>query len=412
MSDFERFKRLYQQYCLTYKGIEINRAICLEVWLFANHKIMTGPKTVLRNLFCVKDVHRMDTNCEILTTCCSGRRDYLEIYENLVNNLGSKTTYNAPYTWPDKYHFRPSLIFQIIRKSLKLLKGAELSLLEKIALSTVACYYCNTLSELQKMDFSRVKKYVCEIDVNRFENLLTQYMNQQSIPTFTMEEGLFYVFKGNIPIDSVHYELLTSNYLLCWGQYVTDEYKSFGIKEERLKLAGYPRKVEKYHFRNDNHSFKRCVVLLARKQFDEANFKLLKILGEISGEYNFHLKLHPSCDFQKYKVFADNHNMIMVEKAKTINDCLNPEAFDWAIAVNTTAYYESLMKGVPCFRFEDDIYQLPYGYEDKFETVGQLSFMIDTLKSKDIDIYQKEIDAMLEYTMGIGINNYKEIILS
>lgn len=102
----------------------------------------------------------------------------------------------------------------------------------------------------------------------------------------------------------------------------------------------------------------------------------------------------------------------MVEKAKTINDCLNPEAFDWAIAVNTTAYYESLMKGVPCFRFEDDIYQLPYGYEDKFETVGQLSFMIDTLKSKDIDIYQKEIDAMLEYTMGIGINNYKEIILS
>lgn len=46
--------------------------------------------------------------------------------------------------------------------------------------------------------------------------------------------------------------------------------------------------------------------------------------------------------------------MDIIADELTVNDCLNKEAFDFAIAVNTTAYYEAYMRGLPCLRYLDE----------------------------------------------------------
>jgi hypothetical protein len=161
-----------------------------------------------------------------------------------------------------------------------------------------------------------------------------------------------------------------------------------------------------------NNAFQKCILLLARSGFDNANQKLIEILSPLSFDYHFCLKLHPSCNYKKYAQLAQRYHMEIVSKDYTISDCLNQDEYDWAIAVNTTAYYEALMRGVACLRFVDDRYQLPFGWKDKFCSREELESALATIKMMDSNEYQKGVDDILRYTMGVGIDNYKEILLS
>lgn len=409
--ELDKFKQLYCLYDFEYKGIKMNRVVCIELWHFANHHLKFELKKQLRFLFSYKDVSSMKLGTDILTTSGAyGRIDHMELYKQVIERIGNKTCYNDPDSWDNKRCLNIFKISSLVYKSFKLLKKSDLRLKEKIDLTSEVVYYCNTLDALKKIDFSSVKRYVSEIDVRRFENLLTQYMQQNNIPTFSLVEGMLYVFQGKIPHDSVHYEMLTTDKLMCWGQYTIDELTEFGISNNRLILAGYPKNVKITKFKSLNN-FKKCMVLIARSQFDQANYKLLEILSGYTDKFDICLKLHPSCDYSYYSEYAINHNMDIVDKALALNDCLNQSVFDWAIAVNTTAYYEALMRGVPCLRFEDDSFQLPKGCNDNFSTANQLEDILERLSNTDIIEYQKEVDDILKYTMGIGIDNYREILL-
>ena len=412
MTNIGKFRALFNQYDFVFKGIHLNRVICVELWEFANHNMMFGIHTLLKYFFTYWDVCKMETQCEILSTGGVGnRKDYLELYQQTIDKLGDKTIYNAPYSWGRKICFHPKMMASVFFKSIKLLRDAELNLIEKICIINVAIYYCNIILALEKCDFSRVKKYVCLVDALRLENLLTQYMQTKGIKTYSHEEGIFYIFKGKIPHDAVHYEVLTTEHLLCWSQYVIDEYSNYGICKDRLALAGYPRKVLVKRMKEPN-IFRKCLLLLARSVFDNANQKLLEMLSTLTFDHHFCLKLHPSCNYEKYAQLAQRYRMEIVSKDLTINDCLNQDEYDWAIAVNTTAYYEALMRGVPCLRFEDNSYQLPFGWSDTFYSREGLESVLASIRKMDSNEFQKDIDDMLRYTMGVGIDNYKEILLS
>lgn len=410
--ELSRFELLYDQYSFTFHGVKMNKVICLDLWMFANQRLRLKTLRVLGNFILAKNVYKMRTDCEILSTSgAGGRKDHLELYKSVIERLDRKTVFNNPDSWGYRLVLNPLMIFTVVKTSLRLLKNAELNCRDKIAMISEVCFYCNTLLLLNKLDFSRVKKYVCEIDIRRFENLLTQYLQIRKVPTFSMEEGMFYIFRGQIPHDSVHYRVLTTDKLLCWSQYVMDEYMSYGIKENRLILAGYPKKVSLYDMVIEK-PMSKCIVLLARNSFREANYKLLNILNGYSDKYEFCLKLHPSLDYNEYSDYADTHQMKIVEKTKTINDCIKPGEFNWSIAVNTTAYYESLIRGLPCLRFLHKSFQLPLGLDDFFDSKEALENKIQWISSIERSRYQKEVNEMLKYTMGLGIDNYRVAILS
>ena len=92
--------------------------------------------------------------------------------------------------------------------------------------------------------------------------------------------------------------------------------------------------------------------------------------------------------------------MDIVSEELTINDCLNKEAFDFAIAVNTTAYYEAYMRGLPCLRYLDEFFSLSKGCNDIFQTKEEFSSLMERIKATSMQDYQSEIDYILSYVMG------------
>ncbi len=412
MNDLERFRILFRQYDLIFDGVHINRAISVELWEFANHRMMFGIHTILKFLFTYKNVSKIKVDYPILATGgISKRKDYVELYKSVLSKVDKEIEVN----WCDKLGSgiccHPIMILNIFLQSYKLLKKTDLDVIERICITVSAVYYCNIILELKKCDFSKVKKYICLVDALRVENVITQYMKKIGVQTYSLEEGIFYIFKGKVPHDAVHYEVLTTDHLLCWSQYVIDEYKSYGVDEKKLSLAGYPKHFELKKMKRLG-DMKRCMLLLARDGFDDANFKLLDILSELTNQYSFIIKLHPSCNIERYNTYAKSHKMSIVDKSVTISECLNQENIEWAVSVNTTAYYEALMRGIPCLRFEDESFQLPFGWSDIFSNMDDLITKINILKEMDDVKYQEEIDAVLKYVMGIGIDNYREIILS
>ena len=414
MNRFEKYKQLKEQFDFVYKGVHFNRVLALPLWALANGTFKMSWKAHALAVLAI-DVSKVEydpAKHDILSTFgrYPNRKDHLELYRTVLGKLDGKASYNNTVEWHRKLSIHPRLMMQVWCYVKKNLKHSGLSLWDKFGLAAWCLHYANTLEELQKIDFSKVRKYLCQCSVLDLENLFTQYMKSQGIPTYSLQEGMYYIFKTNPPLDSVQYENFETDNLLCWGQFSIDEDRSYGIPAERLRLAGYPQKVE-LHALKSNNEFKKCMILVARDAFRETNNELLKILSGFSSDYEFCLKLHPSCDYDYYAQYASLHDMAIVPKEKTINECLNTEEYDFCIAVNTTAYYESLMRGLPCLRFWDGTFDLSAGCKyDVFSTQEDFSACLDVLKNKSNVGYQADIDEMLRYAMGVGIDNYRKIL--
>lgn len=414
MNNFERYKHLKSQFDFIYKGIHLNRVLALNLWSLANGQFKLSWKAHALALLAV-DVSKINLPSESQTVLSTfgrypTRKDHLEIYQAVLNKLDGQASYNNTSKWPYKLAIHPQILLKIYTYVKKELSKSSLSLKEKIGLTVLCMHYCNTLEELQKLNLSKVKKYLCQCSVLDLENLFTQFMKQQGIPTYSLQEGMYSIFKINPPLDAIQYENFETDHLLCWGQFSIDEDGSYGISENRLLLAGYPKNVTLQALKTDN-KYQKCMILLARDSFRETNNVLLKILASLSSHYQFCLKLHPSCDYNYYSDFVSLHQMSIIAKGKTINECLNKEKYDFCIAVNTTAYYESLMRGLPCLRFWDKSFDLTAGCNfDIFSTEKEFLDCIALLKNKSLIEYQTNINATLKYAMGIGIDNYRKII--
>lgn len=414
MNNFERYKHLKSQFDFIYKGIHLNRVLAFNLWSLANGQFKLSWKAHALALLAV-DVSKINLpsgNQTVLSTFgrYPTRKDHLEIYQSVLSKLNGEASYNNTSKWTYKLAIHPRILLKIYTYVKNELSKSSLSLKEKIGLIVLCMHYCNTLEELQKLNLSKVKKYLCQCSVLDLENLFTQFMKQQGIPTYSLQEGMYSVFKINPPLDAIQYENFETDHLLCWGQFSIDEDESYGISENRLLLAGYPKNVTLQVLKTDN-KYQKCMILLARDSFRETNNALLKILASLSSHYQFCLKLHPSCDYNYYSDFVSLHQMSIIAKEKTINECLNKEEYDFCIAVNTTAYYESLMRGLPCLRFWDKSFDLTAGCNfDIFSTEKEFLDCIALLKNKSLIEYQTDINATLKYAMGIGIDNYRKIL--
>lgn len=103
--------------------------------------------------------------------------------------------------------------------------------------------------------------------------------------------------------------------------------------------------------------------------------------------------------------------MEIIPLETTISQSLKRGLYDFCIAVNTTVYYESLMRGIPCLRYYDGSFDLMFGYEkDVFETSSDYERTIKNIKGHDIIEYQQIVNSVLKHSIGVGINNYSKIL--
>lgn len=393
----------------------MNRVMIFEMYNLANGWDIGTPNKWLRLALHTYDLSKLkfESNNKILSTFGQqNRRDHKEVYDYVVETLGDKVSYNDLNQLPRIRKIRPLVILHVLFASMWGLRNCnDLNIRQKLRLSLCACVYCNALLDLEKLSLTGVKKYLSMYHVDQLENMITQYMKLKQIPTYSLCEGVYLVDKENQTLDAVNYTNFETDCLLVWGQYVIDSFAKEGINQNRMVIGGYPHHVNLKQMKVEN-SFKKCVVMLARKDFIEADIRLLQILSQYSQKYDFYLKTHPNLNYQMIADYAHTHGMKMVPQNMTINECMSSTNFDWAIAVNTTAYYEALMRGIPCLRYKDESYKLLPGCDDDFSNEYELDERVQSVLSKlGSGLYQKDVDEKLEYVMGVNINNYKEILL-
>ena len=411
MTCFEKYKNLKSQYNFVYKGIHLNRVLSIMLWILANSKEAGFKWTSTIKLFLAKDVTKINfkENHTILTTFGDySRREYLNLYNNIISKIGLNASYNDLSELGHRMSFS-YLSFVNFVKSLRLLQSTDLTFTQKWKISVYTTYYCNTIDLLEKQNLCP-QKFLCMSHVLGIDNLLTQYFKLKGIPTYSLQEGIYFLFGDNPPLDSILYENFETDNLLCWGQYTIDEYKKYGIDGKRFHVSGYPKEIKLSDI-VIRKGLRKCIVFLARESYDSSNIKLIKLLSEFSNEIEFSLRLHPSCDFEAYSKQATENNMSIIPTGKLISECLNNVDYDFSIAVNTTVYYEALMMGLPCLRYHDDAFILMAGLDDVFSDSTQFITKVSSFKTLSEVEYQKHIDEMLKYTIGYGIDDYAKNIL-
>lgn len=410
MNTYEKYKTLKSLYDYVYFGIHLNKVTAITLWNLAGAVEQSIWRSFIR-LFCLLDVSQLKQFNEKVFFVMKGRynrKDHTELLKSVLQRIGYSDEFADAEKWHSKFCFHPFVIFRVYFFIFSV-KRSNLTLLEKCVLANDFVYYCNTIKVLNNNKFQNLKKFLCLLDTLEIENLLTQFFKLKGVQTYSLSEGVYFAFKENIPFDVIGYENLTADCKICWGEYSKNELLSIGIPSDKIVVGGYPKDVIQKKLKHNN-TFQKCMVLLARDAFRESNMCLLDILSDCSNEQKIFLKLHPRCDLNFYQKYANDHNMEIIAFSKTINECLDQNAFDYAIAVNTTAYYEALMRGIPCFRLDDGRFNLMHGMKDTFGTVEEFNDVYYKYKNRNIDEHQEEIDNVLKYTLGFGIDNYCEII--
>lgn len=247
----------------------------------------------------------------------------------------------------------------------------------------------------------QIKRYVCFNSAYKEEAVLTAYFNKLNIETITMQHGIFCDFKLTIPFDIINHENLTAQKLLCWGQSTVDYMSARGMDASRFILEGN-LKYKNIEIGNIHQTFRHCLVLLGRGNYIDTNNKLLEALTKFNKQNEnpivFYIKKHPFLMDEEHKQFANiSNNMIFLGKEHSTQEILKSDLVDFSIAVNTTAYYESLALGKPCLRWSEAENEEFFGMDDKFTNIEEFSQKINLLKKMNTSEIQSEVKKVIKY---------------
>lgn len=414
MTTIERFYLLQKKFKFRYHGIHLNRVMIFELYCLASNEIWalrTNRKlTIARRAMLFSDISIKPESKIFATFGQQDRKDHYEVFDYVVSQLKPHVTYSDLRTRPKILSIHPLIFFRSLIATIFYFGGTNISFKRKLKFAAFCTYYCNTILELEKWDLRGLDKYLSMYNATQMENLITQFMKLKGIPTYSLCEGIYVVEKENPTIDNVNHTNLETDHLLTWGKWVNDEFEKTGIDPIRLSACGYPHKTELFKIKK-GLKLNNCMVLLAREQYHDTDVKLLEILSHET-QYHYSIKCHPNSNIAFFKEYAEAHGMTFISRDKTVSECLNNSEYDFAIAVNTSAYYEALMRGIPCLRYTDGSFTLMEGYNDVFNSLEEYKSKMNDIQSMiDNDQYQNAIDKMLSYVMGVGLNEYRKILL-
>lgn len=409
----KEFRTLCTALSFSYKGIILYPLISPILYNIASNRI-NNRKLSYKVIFSKYDISQFvqKKSCDyILFTRGNGIRDNHNIWcDYYESNISDVTSSYDRKNFVKSFCFNPFLILYVWIKVFRSLKKTNLKLIDKYYIFSVLMPFCNTIKNIKDNQFKWVKKYVSFLYPIDMGALFTQYFKLKGIETIALADGAYYNYGENAPFDAVVYKDLISDKILLWGQYSVDEFKSMNIYGVEIKVGGFPQRGTICKLKNPN-TYSKCCVLLARDSYKESNIKLLRILNSLTGQYEMSLKFHPLCVMDNYKDFIKNSGMKILDKSISLDECLGQEQFDFTIVVNSNSYYESLANGLPSLRFFDGSFELMNGLDDVFTCEKELQLKLSSIKNMSVNAYQFQIDEMLQYTIGYGINNYRKYIV-
>lgn len=284
-------------------------------------------------------------------------------------------------------------------------RSIQESFMTKLYLVALLTNIFNQVKFLDKKECPvNIKKYICFNSAYKEESLLTLYFKKRGIETITLQHGIFCDFKQIIPFDIINKNNLIADKIMCWGQSTIDYLKTKGFEDSRFLLTGNP-KYRDAVIKHIDQSFRKCLVLLGRSVYIPSNDKLLALLQEFNRKYDnrilFYLKKHPFVVDSEHKAFASlADNMFFVGREHSVQEVLRSDLVDFTIAVNTTAYYESLALGKISLRWSESENEEFYGMDDKFYDLKGFEEKIEEFGGRPEFEIRQEMKDVIKYVFN------------
>lgn len=415
--NYEYYLSLKDKLNFVYKGIQYNKVLSFDIAriAFLKEKDYT-IREILRNFLFSVDLAPLVKACSIkekIIIYSIGRNDYKFQIEQTISGISSIETILIEKL-EKKNSFKPLQILVTFFHTYKSLRG-KISLYEIIFLTSKIVFYKSIHEQLFLIFNIQCKNKIKLISFNsafNIENLICQFFNLNHHPTFSLSHGFFVPYKKFIPTDIVNGENIVSNEIIVWGSSsVTDLNDNYDFPTKRVLVGGNP----KYPYKKIRlkQTFKKCIVLLGRGIYNDSNLEIIKILKDFISENSsiiFELKLHPSLKIELYREICNGTNIEIIEDNKTLFDIFNENIYDFSIVNNSTTYYDALYAEMICLRYELSENEEFKGLDDKFVDSETLKNRINYFMNIDSHKLNSETEELLESILGMGINNYKQIL--
>lgn len=413
-----KYLELKKKLSFGYKGVDlaIVCAIDLIEVLIDNRKITI--RKLLEILFKRVNIKKIKGaflhSDYIFTSDVPGRKDHEQLVMNIKQNIP-----NSSYIKLEHYFipiFNP-LFFLKFLKAIR--KEKDLRLISKMQQLYLAAKFTYHKRLIDSLDTSfrnislKNKGYIPLNSSAYSENALTMFFNNKDVNTYHIFHGFFGNYKTRIANDVVNGDNITAKHILAMSESQKMELvRDFSLKEEDIVVAGHPKYTglpEKPKL-----TFKKCLILNGISAYDQSFLPLLSILEELSDKngIDFSIKPHPLSKINQLYDFSKSKIKI-IDKSCGIKDLMSSGEYDFTITHNTSSYYESMYYGLIALRWDNGTNMQFAGINDKFTNKEELLAKIDSFKNhtSNPEVIQEEIKKILEYNIGIGINNYaKEII--
>ena len=261
------------------------------------------------------------------------------------------------------------------------------------------------------------EKSFMPVNSSTYEDVVfTEFFKRKGCRTYHFCHGQHFVDYHIAPFfDVVNALNVTADNIIVWGESsVQDIRKNFPqFSGKKVSVGGNPRMPEKEIKVRQKCS--NCFVLLGSLEHSRENLGLLELLHEYQekkGGMSFSIKPHPSNFSDEIRKRCSDYGFTLLDKTKIVANLLTGDQYDCAMSIQTNAYYEALYNGLPCFRYAVGENPVQGGLDDKFTTVEELASRIDHFRNCDPQKLREDIIFVLKHYMGMGINNYKQIILS
>lgn len=407
---------ILKDFSYTEDGIDFNKALTIEAaYCYSVNRGKDYPiiKYFLRLFLPIKNIcffEALKSN-EPLFTCATRRRDYLELIHAAKENVPNSRFYYIDELFKRRFSFPRLFYYKVLKSGFRF----NTSFRKKLYLAFKLLDYVTAYRTLKSAgsyvpcDFNY--KYIPFNSSTGLENIITQYLNSRGCRTFHLCHGLH--FSPNYKfwsIDSFNKELITAQTVLSWGQGFEDNDKKFYNHNYRHEIVGNPKYPEK----DINIAFNtdKCIVFLARGQYDENNYRLLSVLNAYSkySETVFYVKPHPTDNKSELRRKCAEYNFILVDGDMAIRELLSSNSFGFAISYETTAYFEVMYYNLVCLRYSYEENEAYGEFDNRFINEKELLIQVSKYASMDIGKLNDEIARCLRYELGMGINRYAEVL--
>lgn len=398
-SNYEKYKELKTLFDFEYRGFNMGQLmgseIAGQVYSLERFSVVPSIKNSLKYFDLSSFMNEI--NSKNIITYTYDRDDYLELCYSYISQLRLKE-YKLKII-PKKMGKVTINLVHIYKSLVFFFKLKDLEFKIKINLLSYLITSKNTIDALLKSTIHLPENYYSFNSSDGVETFITLYYKQKGVNTYSFQHGMYFNFLEPIPVDVINFENFVADKMLCWGRYSVDEMRKFGINKSRLILFGNPKYNQINPYSRSNTTFKRCLVSLSRRQYNEGNYKLLKIVQSIKSDIVFDIKLHPSLDITEYKnKVPSDKNVTLLESSELLSDLFLKD-YDFIITYNTTAHYEGLVSGHLTFG---------YGYQndgailfEEFNNMDKLEDLLIKYNDENELLIDNRIKKFIKYIFKI-----------